>query len=94
MMVDRCVRAGLEVPELPVAVQERMRVILPFAAPVNPVDVTGKIGAGGVLVELIRDRALALAPLDHTATARLLAQTRASQLLQPVRGRPLRWTRL
>jgi acyl-CoA synthetase (NDP forming) len=47
------------------------------------------VGAGGVLVELIRDRALALAPLDHAAAARLLAQTRASQLLQPVRGRPL-----
>jgi acetate---CoA ligase (ADP-forming) len=46
------------------------------------------VGAGGVLVELIGDRALALAPLDHTGAVRLLAGTRASRLLRSVRGRP------
>lgn len=45
-------------------------------------------GAGGVLVELIRDTALDLCPIDRAQAHALLAGTRASQLLQGYRGRP------
>lgn len=43
---DECARAGLELPALPEATQERMRAFTPaFAALRNPVDVTGQIRA-------------------------------------------------
>jgi hypothetical protein len=45
-------------------------------------------GAGGVLVELMRDTALDLCPLDEAQARSLLARTRASRLLQGYRGRP------
>ena len=44
-------------------------------------------GAGGVLVELMRDTALDLCPLDDAQAHALLARTRASRLLQGYRGR-------
>ena len=45
------------------------------------------VGVGGSLVELIAERAVALAPVDpHTATT-LLAGTRVGELLAGVRGR-------
>jgi acetate---CoA ligase (ADP-forming) len=46
------------------------------------------VGLGGVLVETLRDTALALAPLDVRAAERLLRSLRASALLDGVRGRP------
>ena len=45
-------------------------------------------GAGGVLVELMRDTALDLCPIDNAEAHALLARTRASRLLQGYRGRP------
>jgi acyl-CoA synthetase (NDP forming) len=45
-------------------------------------------GAGGVLVELMRDTALDLCPIDVAGAHALLARTRVSQLLQGFRGRP------
>jgi acyl-CoA synthetase (NDP forming) len=45
-------------------------------------------GAGGVLVELMRDTALDLCPIDEAQAHALLARTRASRLLQGFRGRP------
>ncbi len=45
-------------------------------------------GAGGVLVELMRDTALELCPLDQAQAKALLARTRAGRLLQGYRGRP------
>ena len=45
-------------------------------------------GAGGVLVELMRDTALDLCPLDDAGARALLARTRAGRLLQGFRGRP------
>jgi acetyltransferase len=45
-------------------------------------------GAGGQLVEVMRDRALALPPLNHTLARRLMEQTRIHKALQGVRGRP------
>jgi acyl-CoA synthetase (NDP forming) len=45
-------------------------------------------GAGGVLVELMRDTALDLCPIDDAQAHALLARTRASRLLQGYRGRP------
>jgi acetyltransferase len=44
-------------------------------------------GAGGVLVEVIQDRALALPPLNRTLARRLMERTRVYPALQGVRGR-------
>ena len=44
-------------------------------------------GAGGVLVEVFKDRALALPPLNTTLARRMMEQTRIYAALQGVRGR-------
>jgi acetyltransferase len=44
-------------------------------------------GAGGVLVEVMKDRALALPPLNTTLARRLMEQTRIFEALQGIRGR-------
>jgi acetyltransferase len=44
-------------------------------------------GSGGQLVEVYRDRALALPPLNATLARRLMEQTRVYKALQGVRGR-------
>jgi acetyltransferase len=44
-------------------------------------------GMGGQLVEVFRDRALALPPLNTTLARRMMEQTRIYQALQGVRGR-------
>jgi acetyltransferase len=44
-------------------------------------------GAGGHLVEVFRDRALALPPLNTTLSRRLMEQTQISKALHGVRGR-------
>jgi acetyltransferase len=44
-------------------------------------------GAGGVLVEVLRDRALALPPLTTTLARRLVDETRIARALRGVRGR-------
>lgn len=43
-------------------------------------------GAGGVLVELLRDSAMALSPLDADSAHALVASTRAARLLDGFRG--------
>jgi acetyltransferase len=45
-------------------------------------------GAGGELVEVFRDRALALPPLNRTLARRMMEQTRIFRALKGVRGRP------
>jgi acetyltransferase len=45
-------------------------------------------GAGGILVEVMKDRALALPPLNRTLARRLMERTQIWQALQGVRGRP------
>ena len=45
-------------------------------------------GSGGQLVEVYRDRALGLPPLNTTLAQRLLEQTKIHSALQGVRGRP------
>jgi len=45
-------------------------------------------GLGGVLVELFRDVAFALAPLGHDEARTLIAQTKGSRLLMDYRGKP------
>ena len=45
-------------------------------------------GSGGQLVEVYRDRALALPPLNTTLARRLVEQTKIFTALQGVRGRP------
>ena len=45
-------------------------------------------GAGGELVEVLRDRALALPPLTMTLARRLVDETRIARALRGVRGRP------
>ena len=46
------------------------------------------IGAGGTLVEVLQDHALALPPLSHALARRWVGQTRISKVLQGVRGQP------
>ena len=46
------------------------------------------VGLGGILVETLRDTALALAPLDAAAAERLLRSLRTAAVLDGVRGRP------
>jgi acetate---CoA ligase (ADP-forming) len=43
-------------------------------------------GTGGVLVELVKDAALALAPIDTARAHELIASTRAKELLEGFRG--------
>jgi acetyltransferase len=45
-------------------------------------------GAGGVLVEVLQDRALGLPPLNTTLARRMMERTRIYQALKGVRGRP------
>jgi acetyltransferase len=44
-------------------------------------------GAGGILVEILKDRALGLPPLNRTLARRLIERTEIAQALQGVRGR-------
>ena len=46
------------------------------------------VGLGGILVETLRDTALALAPLDIAAAEHLVRSLRAASVLDGVRGRP------
>jgi len=46
------------------------------------------VSAGGVLIETLRDRLLALPPLDETRALRLIARLEIRPLLDGVRGRP------
>jgi acyl-CoA synthetase (NDP forming) len=46
------------------------------------------VGAGGILVELIADRAVALPPVDDALAAELVAGLQVSKLLAGVRGAP------
>jgi acetyltransferase len=45
-------------------------------------------GAGGTLVEVFKDRALGLPPLNTTLARRMMEQTRIHEALSGVRGRP------
>ena len=54
-------------------------------APFGPGIVTG---TGGVLVELVKDAALALAPVDRERALELIASTRGAKLLGGFRGSP------
>ncbi|MFP2962193.1 bifunctional acetate--CoA ligase family protein/GNAT family N-acetyltransferase [Myxococcus sp. 1LA] len=45
-------------------------------------------GAGGTLVEVFKDRALGLPPLNTTLARRMMEQTRIYEALKGVRGRP------
>ena len=45
-------------------------------------------GSGGQFVEVYRDHAVALPPLNSTQAQRLMERTRIFQALQGVRGRP------
>jgi acetyltransferase len=44
-------------------------------------------GAGGILVEVLRDRSLALPPLNTTLARRMMERTRIFEALQGIRGR-------
>ena len=46
------------------------------------------VGAGGVMAELLQDRALELPPLDERLARRMLESLRVWPLLQGYRGRP------
>ena len=46
------------------------------------------VGAGGVLTELLADRAVALPPVDHCGALRMLRKLRVSAVLDGARGQP------
>lgn len=46
------------------------------------------IGAGGTMVEVLQDHALALPPLNHALARRWVEQTRIAKVLHGVRGQP------
>jgi hypothetical protein len=46
------------------------------------------VGAGGVLVELLADRAVALPPVGEEQARRMIGRLRAGRLLAGVRGAP------
>jgi acetate---CoA ligase (ADP-forming) len=46
------------------------------------------VGAGGVLVELLADRAVALPPVDEQTARQMLSELRLSRLLAGIRGAP------
>ncbi len=46
------------------------------------------VGAGGILVELLADRAVALPPVEEAAALALISELRAARLLAGVRGAP------
>ena len=46
------------------------------------------VGAGGVLVELLADRAVALPPVDERTARQMIAGLRVGRLLAGVRGAP------
>jgi acetyltransferase len=46
------------------------------------------VGLGGTLVEIVRDRAVALPPLNRYLAERLVERTRAAAYLRPFRGLP------
>ncbi len=46
------------------------------------------VGLGGTMVEVIRDRAIGLPPLNRFLAKRMIADTRASRFLDEFRGRP------
>jgi acetate---CoA ligase (ADP-forming) len=74
-----------------VLVQEMVPGGIEFIAGLSRQDPFGMgivCGAGGVLVELMRDTALGLCPLDNAQAQDLIGRTRASLLLQSYRGRP------
>jgi len=52
----------------------------------DPFGMAVVVGSGGVLVELLRDSALTLAPVSKTRALELIEQTRSNQLLDGYRG--------
>lgn len=54
----------------------------------EPFGMSVVVGSGGVLVELIRDTALALAPISHERALRLIGETKVSKILEGYRGAP------
>ena len=46
------------------------------------------ISAGGILIEYLQDKAVALAPFDAKEACKLIGELKASQLLEGIRGRP------
>ncbi len=51
LMADEAVDAGLDVRAMPSAAQSTIRAWVPFAAPVNPVDITGQVTNDATLIE-------------------------------------------
>ena len=74
-----------------VLVQEMVSSGVEVIAGINneePIGMAVVFGAGGVLVELLRDTALALGVFDSDTGRKLISRTRVSKLLQGFRGAP------
>jgi len=58
MMADRAEELGLSLPALPDDAAQRLKLAIPFASTVNPIDVTGQVfSQPAVLVQALRDAA-------------------------------------
>jgi acyl-CoA synthetase (NDP forming) len=76
-------------PAMTVAAMEEPGVELALGITVDPgFGPLVVVGAGGVLVEVLADRRVALPPLDAAAAERLLGALTVAPLLRGVRGRP------
>ncbi|HYW92041.1 MAG TPA: acetate--CoA ligase family protein [Gammaproteobacteria bacterium] len=73
LMADEASRQGLCIPELPADAQARIRDVVPFAAPRNPVDATGQVASDMGLYEKIIDHALSANVFDTVVAFQGLA---------------------
>ena len=85
MMADDAADAGLEVPELPPAAQDRIRARVPLAALRNPVDLTGQVTAEPDLIETAA-RAM-LGEAGHGSLLVFLAAFGSTPAMQEVQQR-------
>lgn len=82
LMADEASAAGLEVPPLSQAAQAQLRQWVPFAAPRNPVDITGQVTNDLTLLERSAD--LMLRDQPFASWMGFLAAAGASDRLWPV----------
>ena len=82
LMADDCERQGLDVTELSQAAQDTIREWVPFAAPRNPVDITGQVTNDMALLE--RSAHLMMQDRDFGSWVGFMAAGGASQAFWPV----------
>jgi acyl-CoA synthetase (NDP forming) len=59
LIADDAETLGMQLPQLPAAVQQQILALVPFAAPANPVDITGQATADGALLGTVAELMMA-----------------------------------